>query len=84
MIGAPEQIILAAITAIIGVIFLAGSMEGYLLKIAGWPIRIVLLLSGLTMIVPGLTSDLMGMTLGTLATFWQLWGSRITSLKKGV
>ncbi|MFH0914196.1 MAG: TRAP transporter permease [Chloroflexota bacterium] len=78
MIGSVGQIVLASVTAIIGVIFLAGAMEGYFLDSTTWPIRVLLLVAGLTMIVPGWMTDVIGVAAGALALLWQI------GLRKGV
>ena len=51
---------LAAITAIIGVIGIAGGMQGWLLcSTSAWE-RVFLLIGGLTLIYPGLSTDIIG------------------------
>ena len=72
MIGSVGNIILAIVTALIGVVFLSAGMQGYLLKPAGWAEKILLLAAGITMMIPGLATDLIGLGLGVLAVVYQL------------
>ena len=72
MIGSPDKIALAVVTALIGVVFLSAGMQGYLFKTAGWPERVVFLAAGITMMMPGLTTDLIGLALGLLAVIYQI------------
>lgn len=59
-IGETPEIIWAAITAIIGVIGIAGGMQGWLLcSTSAWE-RVFLLIGGLTLIYPGLSTDIIG------------------------
>jgi len=57
------QIALAAVTAVVGVLALAAAIEGWFLKgISKW-LRAVLFAASLTLIYPGLLSDLVGLSL---------------------
>ena len=59
-IGETPEIIWAAITAIIGVIGIAGGMQSWLLcSTSAWE-RAFLLIGGLTLIYPGLSTDIIG------------------------
>jgi TRAP-type uncharacterized transport system fused permease subunit len=78
LIGTAGEVAIAVVTAIIGVLLLSSGLEGYLFRFAGWPVRIILLAGGITMMVPGLTSDLIGVALGSVAVLWQLVGKRMT------
>ena len=48
------------ITALIGIFGAAVAMNGYLFRELGWPIRIAFMIGGLTLLVPGLVSDVIG------------------------
>jgi len=82
LIGTGIDVAIAVITAIIGVLLLSSGLEGYLFRFTSWPVRIILLAGGLSMMVPGLTSDIIGVALGSVALFWQLAGKRFTGTGK--
>lgn len=64
MEGSLPEIILASFTAIIGTIFLAIGVEGYLFeKLRYWE-RTVFIAAALTLVKPGLVTDLVGLLLG--------------------
>jgi TRAP-type uncharacterized transport system fused permease subunit len=63
MIGAWYQILLAVITASIGVTALAAALHGYLLRPARLWERLALLASAIALIKPGLVTDLLGLGL---------------------
>lgn len=54
------EIVLLVITALCGIYILSAGMEGYLLKPMPWWQRIIALAGGLCMIIPGLSTDLIG------------------------
>jgi len=78
MLMAPwEESVLAAISATIGVICLAGGLHGYLLREATMVERVLLVAAALVLINPGLVTDLIGVTLLGLVVVPQLLrGSR--------
>ncbi len=57
------EIVLLVITAIAGIFIISAGMEGYLLKNMPWWQRIIALASGLCMIIPGITTDAVGVAL---------------------
>ncbi len=57
------QIILVTITSLIGIVALAASLEGYLLGLVTKIERIILFVSALLLLVPGIITDLVGVTL---------------------
>ncbi|MBI2091051.1 MAG: TRAP transporter permease [Deltaproteobacteria bacterium] len=61
--GSTGEVLLAAVTAVIGTIALAGSMSGYLFGSVFWWQRILLGLGSLTLIYPGWKTDLIGLAL---------------------
>jgi len=67
MIGQAGEIILATVTAIIGVCAIAVGLEGMLLHEVNIPMRIVSVAGGLLMMMPGQTTDIIGIAL--LAAF---------------
>lgn len=54
------EIVLLVITALCGIYILSAGMEGYLFKPMPWWQRIIALAGGLCMIIPGLTTDIIG------------------------
>lgn len=75
LIGTPVEIVLATVTAIIGVLALAVGIEGYLFTRANWLQRVLAVGSGLTLIVPGLLTDSIGFGLLVVVVLWQ-WVSK--------
>jgi TRAP transporter 4TM/12TM fusion protein len=59
--GTPGEIALAIPTSIIGSIFLAAGLMGYLFKPATWWERSLLLAAALLLVDPGLATDLLGL-----------------------
>jgi TRAP transporter 4TM/12TM fusion protein len=64
MIGTWQQVTLTAITAAIGVTLLAAGLAGYLIKPANWVTRILFVTAALTLIRPGVSSDVVGLAIG--------------------
>lgn len=75
LIGEPIQIALATITAVIGVFALSVGVERYLFTKVSWLQSILAISAGITMMVPGWTSDVIGIGLLGLLLLWQ-WRSR--------
>ena len=66
------EIVLLVITALCGIFIISAGMEGYLLKPMAWWQRILALAGGLCMIIPGLTTDIVGVALIALVLLVQL------------
>ncbi|MBE6906100.1 MAG: TRAP transporter fused permease subunit [Ruminococcaceae bacterium] len=61
MVGNAEEIVLATVTAFIGVLSLVGAFEGCILRFSfSVPSRICLAIAALLTIIPGLVTDLIG------------------------
>lgn len=60
LIGSATEVALAGLTATVGVISLAGALEGYFLKEAIWIDRVALGLGGVLLIIPGWQTDIAG------------------------
>ncbi len=58
--GQPIRIILSVITAIIGVVFLAGAIQGWFIKFLSYPLRLLLLIASLSMVIPNIRFALPG------------------------
>ena len=65
--GSGMDVILAAATAILGVFCLTGAIEGYLLKYWSMVARVMLGIGALMMMIPGITTDLVGIGLVVVA-----------------
>jgi TRAP transporter 4TM/12TM fusion protein len=76
LIGTPGEIVLAAVTAIIGIFGLSVGMEGYLFSRTNWLQRVLFLIGGIAMAIPGLVTDFAGVGMLTLAILWQWQDSR--------
>ncbi len=63
----PIKAVLMVITAIVGIIGLAAGVEGFLLAKMPWFERILAIVGGLLMVIPGFTTDIIGAAL--LAVF---------------
>ena len=64
LIGTPVKIILACITAGLGVYFVASAMEGWYCKRSiGMPARIALFAAAITLLIPGVLTDVIGLAI---------------------
>lgn len=69
--GSVPNIILAVVTSIIGVYFVAGAMEGWLFGHSlPMPFRILLFAAALCLLIPGLLTDVIGLVIGAAALFF--------------
>ena len=66
--GSPLEIIQTLSTAVLGILFLAEGMEGYLLKLGniGWLVRVPILISGVLLAIPSLNTDIVGISLAAI------------------
>lgn len=60
MMGNIQEILLAIISGIIGILALAGGLQGYLFRPLSVGLRIILFIAAVLLIKPGLTTDLIG------------------------
>ena len=68
----PGQVVLIVVTALVGMIGISSGMEGYLLhKMPVWQ-RVLAVLAGLLLIIPGLVTDAIGIGVIGLIALWQL------------
>jgi TRAP transporter 4TM/12TM fusion protein len=65
--GSTGEVILAATTAVIGTIALAGAMTGYFFGVISWLQRAMLFVAAITLIYPGWKTDLVGLGLVLVA-----------------
>ena len=57
------QIIQIVITALLGIFAVAAGLEGYILRPMHWPLRVLTVIGGLTLLIPGTVSDLIGLVI---------------------
>ncbi|MBR3754427.1 MAG: TRAP transporter permease [Clostridia bacterium] len=57
------EIVLLVVTAVAGIFIISAGMEGYLLKNMPWWQRVLALAGGLCMIIPGITTDAVGVAI---------------------
>ena len=73
MIGAPSQIILSLATAIIGIVLLSAALAGVFIKHCFWWERVLFLLAGASLFVPGWKTDVLGLLLGAVGILCQIF-----------
>ena len=57
------QVVQIVITALLGIFAVAAGLEGYILRKMGWPLRVLAVIGGLTLLIPGTVSDLIGLVI---------------------
>ena len=78
----PVQVILIAITSLIGIFGVAAALEGYILSNMNWIQRIMSLAAGLLLIDPSALTDVIGIALIVLVVVWQIIEKKIASNKE--
>ena len=73
LMGEVPVVIMAVITAIMGVVCLAGAVQGWFIISATWPERAILMVAALSLLIPGAFSDAIGVTALALAIISQLF-----------
>ena len=84
IIGADKpwyEIVLLVITALCGIFIISAGMEGYMYKKMPWWERILALAGGLCMIIPGITTDLVGLALIVIVFILQKIGNKKEKIK---
>jgi TRAP transporter 4TM/12TM fusion protein len=74
--GSALEIVITALTAVLGVGMVAIGLEGYILQNLKWIQRILLVMGGLALLVPSVTVRLVGLGLAVLLLFWEWIRSR--------
>lgn len=69
-VGSWQEVLLAAVTATVGVVFFSAAIQGYLGGWLGLPARLIYGAAALLLLEPGLWTDLAGLVLGLIA--WRL------------
>ena len=57
------EVILITVTSLIGIASVSAAMEGYIMGNLNWLQRVLMLVGGLMMIYPGVTTDAIGIAL---------------------
>lgn len=78
LVGSIGEIIPAAVSSMIGIIALAGSVVGWLIKKAGILERILMMIAALNLIKPGFYTDLIGLGILVLVLALQFFAKRKT------
>ncbi|MBI2860563.1 MAG: TRAP transporter fused permease subunit [Chloroflexi bacterium] len=81
LLGDAGEIVLAAVTAIIGIFGLSVGIEGYLFRHTNWPQRLLFIIGGVVMVVPGVTTDIIGAAMLGIAVFWQ-WRAALAARRQ--
>ncbi len=82
LMGSIDEIVMAAVTGLIGCYFLASGMMTYLLRELNWLQRILMIACGVAMLYPGWETDIMGIIVAGPILFWQLL--RLRAAKRAV
>ena len=80
-LGHPLEIIQALFTSILGALAIAGSVQGWWISKLRWLERVGMLAASLMLIIPGLTSDLIGLGLLALITATNFFRGRTPDYK---
>ena len=72
------EVILIAITSIVGIFGVSSALEGYLLRDMPWYQRIMSVVGGLMLIYPGLVTDLIGLGLMAIVVILQIIAKKRT------
>ncbi len=72
----PIAVIQICITSFIGMVSIAGCLEGYMFRRLNWVQRIILLAGGLMLISPTTITDIVGLGCFAVMAFWQITANR--------
>ena len=81
--GPPFEVIMAAITGLVGSSLIAVGMIGYLVKPLKWFQRIAVIISGILLIYPGWRTDISGIILAFLGLLPQIRSFAAAKMRKG-
>ena len=66
------DVVLICITSFIGMVGLAGGLEGFIFRPMNMPVRFLIVLGGLCLIIPGLVTDTIGVAIVGGIIIWQI------------
>jgi len=64
------EVVQICATSVIGIFAVAAGLGGYAFRKIPWPARILVVIGGLTLLYPGLASDLVGIVIVGCVFFW--------------
>ena len=70
------EVIQIVLTALLGIFGVAAGLEGYILRPLNWLLRIACVIGGLTLLIPGTVSDLIGLVLIAGVFVIQYWQNK--------
>jgi TRAP transporter 4TM/12TM fusion protein len=76
LIGPWPTILTSCVSAVVGVVLFAGGLHGYFLTVAGYWQRVLMVIAGLLLIKPGLSTDLAGAVLVVVVIVAQMVARR--------
>ena len=79
--GTPVDFLSAFLTCVVGIVFIAAAVEGYLIKLGrlSLVIRVTFLAAGILLGIPGWQTDIIGALIAVLSVAVLLWGNRSQS-----
>ena len=57
------QVVQIVLSALLGIFGVAAGLEGYILRPLKWPLRVLAIAGGLSLMIPGTASDLVGLAI---------------------
>ena len=74
------EVVQICVSALLGIFGIAAALNGHLFKKVGWPLRILLVVGGLGMMIPGTVTDLAGLLLvGAIVAYQYLSNKRASA-----
>ncbi len=72
------EVIQICITAVIGVFGVSAGLSGYVYRNMNMAVRVIIITGGLTLLIPGMLTDVIGLVLVAAALIWQRQGRKQT------
>jgi len=79
----PLEVVSIVVTSLFGIFGVAAALNGFTFSPIHWCLRLVLAAGGLCMMVPGTTTDLIGIALLAAAILWQYTKRKKERIQKG-
>ena len=70
------EVIQICITAVIGVFGVSAGLSGYVYRNMNMAVRVIIIAGGLTLLIPGMLTDVIGLVLVAAALIWQRQGRK--------
>lgn len=70
------EVIQICITAVIGVFGVSAGLSGYVYRNMNMAVRVIIITGGLTLLIPGMLTDVIGLVLVAAALIWQRQGRK--------